>query len=231
MNGPGAALAAHSAVEGCYEAARTAALSGVPISTVYYWANRDVVTPSVSPVRTRLWSYGDLMALRIVSWLRHPKAVDDGLLPASPMPEVRRVLSLLDKLGLDLWRPNGNRADRSPLLVDRAGYVFVWAGDDLLDSNGRPTLNYPVDGLELLAPYIGAGQRGPDLLRPRPHLRIVPSKVTGEPHIAGSRLTTPTIAALGERGLSPSEIAEMYEVDDTAVAEALDLERDLAMTA
>ena len=93
------------------------------------------------------------------------------------------------------------------------------------------TLNYPVDGLELLAPYVGAGQRGPDLLRPRPHLRIVPSKVTGEPHIAGTRLTTPTIAALGERGLSPSEIAEMYEVDDTAVTEALDLERDLAVTA
>ena len=166
MNGPGAALEAHPAAEGCYEAARAAALSGVPISTVYYWANRDVVTPSLSPVRTRLWSYGDLMALRIVSWLRHPKAVDDGLLPASPMPEVRRVLGLLDELGLDLWRPNGDRVERSPLLVDRAGHVFVWAGDDLLDSTGRPMLKYPVDGLELLAPYIGAGQRGPDLLRP-----------------------------------------------------------------
>ena len=179
MNGAGAALAAHPAVEGCYEAARAAALSGVPISTVYYWANREVVTPSVSPVRTRLWSYGDLMALRIVSWLRHPKAVDDGLLPASPMPEVRRVLSLLDKLGLDLWRPNGDRADRSPLLVDRAGHAFVWAEEDLLDSTGRPTLNYPLDGLELLAPYVGTGQRGPDLLRPVPICGSCPARSRG----------------------------------------------------
>jgi len=68
-------------------------------------------------------------------------------------------------------------------------------------------------------------------LRPRPHLRIVPSKRAGEPHIEGSRLTTPTIAALGERGFNPSEIAERYDVDDISVAEALDLERDLAMTA
>jgi uncharacterized protein (DUF433 family) len=59
----------------------------------------------------------------------------------------------------------------------------------------------------------------------------VPSKVTGEPHITCSRLTTPTIAALGERGLSPSEIAAMYDVDGISVAEALDPERDLAMTA
>ena len=76
------------------------------------------------------------------------------------MPKVRRVLSLLDKLGLDLWRPNGDGVERSPLLVDWAGHVFAWAGDDLLDSTGRPSLNYPVDGLELLAPYIGAGQGG-----------------------------------------------------------------------
>ena len=200
VNGPGAALEAHPAVGGCYEAARAAALSGVPISTVYYRANRDVVTPSASPVRTRLWSYGDLMALRMVSWSRHPKAVDDGLLPASPMPGGTPRSQPARRAGS---RPVA--AERRPtrtVPVDRAGHVFVWAGDDLLDSTGGPTLKYPVDGLELLAPYIGAGQRGPDLLRPRPHLRIVPSKVSGEPHIAGSRLTTPTIAALGERGLS-----------------------------
>jgi hypothetical protein len=52
---------------------------------------------------------------------------------------LRRVLSLLDELGLALWRPNVG-VERSPLLVDRAGHVFVWAGDDLLDSTGRPTL-------------------------------------------------------------------------------------------
>ena len=136
MNGSGAALAAHRAVEGCYEAARAAALSGVPISTVYYWANREVVTPSVSPVRTRLRSYGDLMALRIVSWLRRPKNVDDGLLPASPMPEVRRVLSLLDKLGSTCGDrtatvSNGHRSWWTELATPSSGPVTTfWTAQD-----------------------------------------------------------------------------------------------------
>ncbi|HVA61585.1 MAG TPA: hypothetical protein VNG13_13775, partial [Mycobacteriales bacterium] len=94
-----------AASEGCYEAARAAALSGVPKSTLYYWARTEVVTPSVSPVREKLWSYADLMALRIVSWLRHPKDVSVDTLPASPMREVRRALSELDRRGLDIWSP------------------------------------------------------------------------------------------------------------------------------
>jgi hypothetical protein len=88
-----------SAANGCYEATRAAALSGVPKTTMYWWAAQGIVVPSVSPTREKLWSYSDLMALRIVSWLRHPKDGEDlGGLPASPMPRVRRALSLLDEL-------------------------------------------------------------------------------------------------------------------------------------
>ncbi|MCL2464549.1 MAG: hypothetical protein FWF28_05725, partial [Micrococcales bacterium] len=68
MSRAGSLLSA--AVSGCYEASRAAALSGVPKSTLYEWARRRVVVPSVSPEREKLWSYADLMALRIVSWLR-----------------------------------------------------------------------------------------------------------------------------------------------------------------
>jgi phage terminase Nu1 subunit (DNA packaging protein) len=64
---------AKSASDGCYEAARAAALSGVSKTTVYWWARQGIVLLSVSPVREKLWSYSDLMALRVVSWLRHPK--------------------------------------------------------------------------------------------------------------------------------------------------------------
>ena len=63
----------NAAFEGCYEGPRAAALSGVPVSTVYLWARSGIVEPSVSPTRIKLWSYADLMALRIVYWLRHPK--------------------------------------------------------------------------------------------------------------------------------------------------------------
>ncbi len=52
------------AFDGCYDARRTAALSGVPRSTVYDWARKGIVVPSISPEREKLWSYADLMALR-----------------------------------------------------------------------------------------------------------------------------------------------------------------------
>lgn len=219
-----------AASDGCYDATRAAALSGVPKSTVYWWARNGVVVPSVSSVQEKLWSYSDLMALRIVSWLRHVKPAGDGAdLPASPMPKVRRALELLDELELDPWRPDASQA--SPLLVDRSGRIYVRDGrlhdDQVLNLDGQPSL-LPAQSLGLTAPFEDAGLRGPDLLRPRPHLRIVPSRVAGEPHVEHSRLTTQTIAALGDRGYSAEQIAAMYEEPELVIAEAIDLERQLA---
>ena len=71
-----------AAGEGCYEAPRAAALAGVPVSTLYDWSRKGLVTPSISPVREKLWSYADLIQLRMVSWLRHPKEADDGAMIA-----------------------------------------------------------------------------------------------------------------------------------------------------
>lgn len=217
---------AQSAGDGCYDAARAAALSGVPRTTVYWWARHGIVVPSVSPVREKLWSYSDLMALRVVSWLRHPKSADDGVdLPASPMPRVRTALALLDELGLDPWSPDASAG--SPLLVDRAGSIYVRVPEGILNLHRQPVL-LPDDVLGLTAPFDSAGLAGPDLLRPRPHLRIVPSKVAGEPHIERSRLTTQTIAALSDRGYPAAQIAAMYDERAEVISEAIDLERQLA---
>lgn len=217
---------AQSAGDGCYDAARAAALSGVPKTTVYWWARHRIVEPSVSPVREKLWSYSDLMALRVVSWLRHSKSAKDGFdLPASPMPRVRKALALLDELELDPWSPDASVG--SPLLVDRAGSIYIRVPDGILNLHRQPVL-LPDDVLGLTAPFDSAGMKGPDLLRPRPHLRIVPSKVAGEPHVEHSRLTTQTIAALADRGYPATRIAAMYDEPDEVVDEAIDLERQLA---
>ena len=217
---------AKSASDGCYEAARAAALSGVPKTTVYWWARQGIVVPSVSPVREKLWSYSDLMALRVVSWLRHPKAAGKDVdLPASPMPKVRKALALLDELGLDPWSQGAGAG--SPLLVDRAGEIYVRAREGMLNLHRQPVL-LSEDVLGLTAPFESAGLSGPDLLRPRPHLRIVPSKVAGEPHVEHSRLTTQTIAALADRGYPVAQIAAMYDEPEVVIGEAIDLERQLA---
>jgi uncharacterized protein (DUF433 family) len=215
-----------AAGDGCYDASRAAALSGVPKTTVYWWARHGIVVPSVSAVQEKLWSYSDLMALRVVSWLRHRKPASDGAdLPASPMPKVRAALALLDDLGLDPWSPDA--AGASPLVVDRAGEIYVRADDDMLTLRRQKVL-LPDDVLGLTAPFDSAGLAGPDLRRPRPHLRIVPSKVAGEPHIEHSRLTTQTVAALADRGYRADQIAALYDEPEPVIREAIDLERQLA---
>jgi hypothetical protein len=185
------ALAAEA---GCYEAWRAAALSGVPVSTVYYWARTELIVPSISPTKEMLWSYGDLMALRIVSWLRHTKRVENGLVywdgqdwtgahddivRRSPMREVRRALVWLDKLDLDIWRDGAEAESPSPLLVDRSGKVWIRTERGLTNTHGQWTVDLPAELFNLLAPFEPAGHRGPNLLKPRPSLRIVPLKVAG----------------------------------------------------
>ena len=106
---------------GAYPADRAAALSGVPRSTVHYWARHEVLVPSVSPSRVKLWSYPDLMALRTIYWLRQHKVTSQGWdIPASTMPAVRRAIRLLHEVDLDLWTEDGGPR----VAVDPAGEIF-----------------------------------------------------------------------------------------------------------
>lgn len=215
-----------AASSGCYEAARAAALSGVPRSTVYYWARKGIVVPSISPVQEKLWSYADLMALRMVSWLRRPKVNEGVDLPASPMSRVRHALSMLPHYGIDLWSDEPSLKG-SRLLVDQRGEIFIRTDKGIFAAaSGDQALPHE-ESFGLTGPFELDGHRGPDLIRPRSHLRIVPEKVAGQPHISGTRLTTATLAALSERGYSESQIAEMYRIPKLMVDEAIDLESEL----
>ena len=213
-----------AAFDGCYEARRAAALSGVPLSTVYLWARSGIVEPSVSPTRVKLWSYADLMALRIVYWLRHPKERHDGEVGASPMACVREALTELERLGLDIWDDSGEQPD-SPLRVDASAKIWIVAGG-VAGSDRQQALP---DTLDLLGPFEYADQGGPDLLRPRPSLRIVPGKVSGEPHLAGSRITTQVAAALYKNLQDVKRIADLYPgFEADSFKEAIEFERALA---
>lgn len=213
--------------DGTYEAARAAALAGVPLSTVYDWARKEVIVPSVSQSRVKLWSYADLMALRITSWLRQPKR--DGEVPASSMTAVRMAMKLLRESGDSLWSTNEAGDHRSPLLVSRSGEIHVRSGAEVSTLAGQLAMG---EILNPLGPFDAEGHRGPDLVRPRPHLRIVPGKVAGEPHLAGSRITSLSVAALSLRGFDLERIAVMYpDEDPAAILDAIDLEHDLAPAA
>lgn len=214
---------------GCYDASRTAALSGVPKSTVYDWARKGVIVPSVSADQEKLWSYADLMALRIVYWLRHKKEASGDEIPASPMPQVRAALMALASQGMAVW---SEADDISPLVVEESGKVLIRQGDVVHDVvTGATSLPDPLHSFGLTEPFGIGGHGGPDLIKPRPHLRMLPGKVAGEPHVVGTRITSSALASLIFEGYGRQQVASMYGVSAEVVDEAQDLEKQLGLFA
>jgi uncharacterized protein (DUF433 family)/DNA-binding transcriptional MerR regulator len=209
---------------GVYASDRAAALSGVPKSTLYYWARNDVWTASLSGGRPKLWTYSDLLALRVIYWLRHdrPEAT------RSRMTEVRRMLQALDGAGERLGAP-GVR-----ILAAPNGQITIETGNVLWSPLVGGHRQVTHDGLlDVLAEFpTNEGTIGPNLVEPRPSLRIIPGKLAGEPHVAGTRIPSRSIAALADDGLATEQIGRLYpDLSQTNIRECLDLERQLQKNA
>lgn len=195
------------------------------MSTVHWWARNDILVPSVSPDRVKLWSYADLMGLRIIYWLRHTKEAPDGaMVPRTTMPAVRRALRDLRELDMALWTEDGGPAVR----VDRSGQVHLLT-ESGIERSADHQRGLGADVLDVLAPFPAEeGAKGPDLRAPRPTLRIVPGKLGGAPHVAHTRLESEALGALARSGLSEAKIHRLYpDVEAGAISEALDLEHQL----
>lgn len=209
---------------GAYTAERAAAISGVPRRTVHHWARSRVVVPSVSAERVRLWSYADLLALRIVYWLRRQKTTETGhTVPATAMKQVRAALGQLRELDVDLLHDGS-----STLLIDRAGMLHLRTpGSPVRDVVGQVPIP---DVVDLIAPFETAERtRGLDLQRPSEFVRIVPRKLSGAPHVVGTRIDTEALAALARRGFDPAGIARLYpDLTEAQIRDALRVEERLA---
>ena len=209
--------------KGAYTADRAAALSGVPKSTVHYWARQEILVPSVSPERVKLWSYPDLMALRIIYWLRQSKTSEAGAeVPASTMPQVREALAQLDELNLDLWTE-----ERGPAVsVDLAGTVIVDSDPTAEVAHRQRVMR--ADALDVLEPFVTTTARGPHLHKPASKLRIVPGKLGGSPHLVGTRLESQALGSLAFGGLDTPIIYQLYpDFDPEGIDEAISLETQL----
>ena len=206
---------------GIYRARRAAALAGIPLRTLHHWAHDDIYRPSVSPdPRDYLWSWGDLLALRAIDWLRRKK--DDPVLPRVSMRTIREALAALERDGLP-------RHKLRELAVSSNGKLFFHEPD-------RPTVRadssrqIAMPGmLNLVAAY---NDRGPDLLEPRPLLRIMPGKLHGEPHILHTRISTAVLYELHREGYSDEQIRRMYpDISEEALLQAIELEQSLIVAA
>lgn len=115
---------------------------------------------------------------------------------------------------------------RVSVRVDRSGSIHVGTV-----GNSEPTGSSPsLDSLDLIEPFESRdGIRGPNLVAPRPLLRIVPGKLGGAPHLLGTRLQTEALAALHRQGMTREGVYQLYpRFDPFAIGQALDLENQLA---
>ncbi len=206
---------------GAYTADRAAALSGVPKSTLYYWARKGHLQPSVS-FTPRLWSYKDLLALRTIYWLRQPKKAFERDVPATSMGKVQRALRQIRELRLDFFD------SEQPIVA------VTLHGDVVLDKEAWPL--QLVDGqylerelIDIIGPFEGLeGTRGPSLSQPRANVRIAPGRISGAPHIAGTRLPTQSIFTLRQRGFTVEHLAQLYPfASGEALSDSIDLEQQL----
>jgi uncharacterized protein (DUF433 family) len=213
--------------EASYEAPRAVALAGVPVSTVYYWARSGIWRPVMANSRPKLWSYSDLLALRLIDWLRQAK--EDFQVPRTRMSQIRRLLSSIEDLGESL------RSDSVKVWVEAAGDVVVSINDAVYRPLGNRHLQPLIERgmVDLVAPFEGSGGIiAPDLARPRPTLRIIPGRLSSEPHIDGTRVGTQMVKALNRRGLESEQIMSMYSfLSPRNVDEALSLEDQLERNA
>jgi uncharacterized protein (DUF433 family)/DNA-binding transcriptional MerR regulator len=207
---------------GAYSADRASALSGVPRSTIHYWSRHDLLVPGVSTEKVKLWSHADLMGLRIIYWLRQRKTSDAGAeVPRTSMRAIRRALGRLRELDAPLWE-----LEQASVWVDGKGDIHVKGPGGPETLAGQMVV---ADAINLIAPFsTREGLSGPDLVRPRPELRIVPGRLSGSPHVVDTRLETRALYALDRDGLDSSAIRTLYPyVTAKQIAEALDLERQL----
>lgn len=210
-------------LRGVYPAPRAAALAGVPVSTLYYWARKGIYVPSVSPEKEKRWSFSDLLSLRAIYWLRRDKP--DIEIARMSMRHVRQALEEARRIRIPF--------STLDILVDQKGTFFYRRPDaeGLYGLGGQTVSEQILKHLNLLAAFSTTERLGPDLRQPRPHLRILPGKLGGEPHIAGTRITTAQLVVLRDKGFSQGGIVELYPIlrdQGTAIEEAVSLERQLA---
>ena len=205
-----------------YIADRAAAMAGIPLSTLHYWAREGIWTPSVSQVRVKRWSYADLLGLRLIDWLRQDKP--EVHIPRTPMAAIRRALGSVELFSEHL-REHSLRVwvdRRGGIVLGLKSAVFVPLKSGLLQT----LMDTEVDLIDAFESR--SGLKAPNLVTPRPTLRIIPGKLSGEPHVENTRIPTIIVATAARRGFRADQIRELYpSLSQVNIHEALDLEDQL----
>jgi uncharacterized protein (DUF433 family)/DNA-binding transcriptional MerR regulator len=190
-------------------------LTGATVRQLAYWRKRTpAADPLLVPAGKRsgryLYSWGDVVALRTIVYLRQEKS----------LPRIRRAVETLRRLEAEEWTHLG--AYR--LISTSSTIVVATPSGQLLDLEQQPgtVLDEVLMG-DVLAPFAtSSGREVPDLKRPRPCIAVDPGVLGGYPVIAGTRVPFDVVARLTQDELEPAEIAVIYpSVEPEAIVDAV----------
>jgi uncharacterized protein (DUF433 family) len=209
---------------GRYNADRASQLSGVPRSTVYDWRRDRILVPDFTVANPTMWSYRDLVLLRLLAWLRQGGM--QRSLAAAKVDGIRRQLTE----GIEVRNIHATKWD--VVLNDTRGDAVPDDRDNLLPSQEFYSLLGTFDLHEPIAELRSRRNQAiwaPDLVTPSAHSAISPWVLAGDPCIAKTRIPTSAVFALHtERSLSAKAIVLLYSgLSVEAVDDVITLERRL----
>lgn len=209
---------------GRYVAERASQLSGVPKSTIYDWRRERIYRPDFDVASPVVWSYRDLVLLRLLAWLRQggmprPTAAEKVATVKQQLSRgvaVRFIGATHDSVVLADSERSGLPDDRDNLLPFDDFFALLATFD----------LHEPIEELRS-----GRGRPvwAPDLVTPSEHSFISPWVLAGDPCVDGTRIPTATLHALTtERALPIGAIIHLYPgLSAEAAEDAVRLERRL----
>ncbi|MDX2520607.1 MULTISPECIES: DUF433 domain-containing protein [Streptomyces] len=194
-----------------YEPKLAAALTGATLRQLAHWRNPAaakgaLLIPEVSAERPILYSFRDLIALRLCVQMRKETSL-------------HKIRDAVRSLRVNL----GEREHLSTYrLVADGHHIYLVEpaqATDLLHG-GNGVIHQVVDALK---PFYRGGRHIPDLYQPRDHLRVDEDVRGGEPVIDGTRIPAADVAALVRDGIAPERIVDFYPgVSAAAARDALD---------
>jgi uncharacterized protein (DUF433 family) len=191
---------------GRYTADRASQLSGIPRSTIYDWRREEVFEPDFSAATPAMWSYRDLVLLRLLAWLRQ-----GGMRRPDAAEKLRFVKDALSS-GADIRFIRATRTD--VVLDDGRGTRFEDDRDNLLPSADFYHLLAAFDlhePIKELRPAVNRAVWAPDLVTQSQHSFISPWVMAGDPCVERTRIPTTAIYALrSERALPVASIVALY---------------------
>ena len=201
---------------GRYATNRAAQLSGVPARTIQIWRHDKVYVPDFDSTRP-VWSYRDLILVRMVAWLRQR-----GIPSVRAGKYAQKVRERLTA-GEDIQRIMTTH--RTAVIDDELFDPIV--GEGFLPYDNLPDLLSVFRFQGQIADFGRRHLWGPDLIMPSEHTFISPMVLGGDPCIRRSRIPTANIHALRqERGLTTPQIVNLYphlkpeEADDAYYLES-----------